>query len=630
MPRSRKRTSATGGGTSGVVGSRSSSRRSAGGGGDAAAAAVDPAMMNVWGDFMNEEMSSAPAAASAPAASASKSSPAAYKAAEEPSKEKPAAATAEAASGPRSYVLPIRPRMRLEDDDETNDDVPAPGLLAQTGTLDASVPGRSAISKSPHTHELMCPTILFPKSILAKQKIAHIAASPTSCHSIAITSTGEAYGWGRNENGQLGLGSTSAVVPLPEKLSVAGEADLTFVGAAVGKYHSILVGSNGYAYAAGGNLCGQLGINNSGLRGVEKFKKCMVMGQISGEGDEDEGKGHVKIVQASAGENISALISSAGHLYTAGASEFGQLGNGETGEYIVSAGKLGYSNCAKFIRRSVFVQSESDAIGGVAVKMMTGKGVDSSGKIKTVSLEDSGKICLANVSCGKTHIVAVEAPSTVGEQAAVPRVFSWGCGDYGCLGHGIQADEYTPRLVAAFRGPIFANNHPESAVAGSNCTLVKTKNGHVYYMGKHKQAGEATMRPSLVDALANNGHVVTAIGAGSQTVFCSTKMGVTVSWGHGNHGELGYGKDEAKSSSKPKFVNHLDSCLVTSLACGMGHTLFIVRDDDEEDAKALKKVSIVEEDELGDFVEQMKAKKGVSDEGGDEPAKKKQRGRPKK
>jgi alpha-tubulin suppressor-like RCC1 family protein len=209
------------------------------------------------------------------------------------------------------------------------------------------------------------------------------------------------------------------------------------------------------------------------------------------------------------GEGVSALLSSSVHLYTAGPSEFCQLGNGETGERIASAGKLGCSNCAKFVRRSVFVQSESDR-DGVARGMMTSGAMDSARKVKCVTLEDAGRIRLSGVSCGRNHLVAVEAPAP----GHVPGVFSWGCGDYGCLGHGIQADEYTPRLVGAFRGPVFANNRPVSAVAGDNCTLVLTRNGHAYYVGKRKSTGEATMRPSLVDALANNGHVATCVGAG--------------------------------------------------------------------------------------------------------------------
>lgn len=248
---------------------------------------------------------------------------------------------------------------------------------------------------------------------------------------------------------------------------------------------------------------------------------------------------------------------------------------------------------------------------------------DSSGKAKCTHLEDSTSIRLSKVSCGRNHLIAVEAPSTGNE---IPRVFSWGCGDYGCLGHVVQADEYTPRMISLFRGPIFANNHPVDCVAGSNCSLVLTKNGHVYYMGKHRSVGEATMRPTLMDALANNSHVVTSVGAGSSTVFCSTTNGVTVSWGHGNHGELGYGKGENKSSAKPKFVNGLDSCMVTGLACGMGHTLFLVQDEDAEDAKAISKLPKLKEADA--LIEQLKANRGGG--GDDGPPKKKAKGRPKK
>jgi hypothetical protein len=95
-----------------------------------------------------------------------------------------------------------------------------------------------------------------------------------------------------------------------------------------------------------------------------------------------------------------------------------------------------------------------------------------------------------------------------------------------------------------------------------------------------------------------------------------------VSWDNDSHGELGYGKDEKKSSAKPEFVSDLDSCMVTDVACGMGHTLFIVRYDDEEDAKALKKVCTVDEGDLGYFLEQIKGKR-VDAEVDGEPAKKK-------
>lgn len=81
------------------------------------------------------------------------------------------------------------------------------------------------------------------------------------------------------------------------------------MGAGVGKYHSILVGASGEAYASGGNKCGQLGVNNAGLEMVDKFRKCVVVDggvgakgekeEENGEEDDEEGVAGVKIVQVS-------------------------------------------------------------------------------------------------------------------------------------------------------------------------------------------------------------------------------------------------------------------------------------------------------------------------------------------
>ena len=49
-----------------------------------------------------------------------------------------------------------------------------------------------------------------------------------------LLKSGLAYGWGRNETGQLGQGYSSRCVALPVLLTV-GDDDVRFVGAAVGK-----------------------------------------------------------------------------------------------------------------------------------------------------------------------------------------------------------------------------------------------------------------------------------------------------------------------------------------------------------------------------------------------------------
>jgi alpha-tubulin suppressor-like RCC1 family protein len=212
--------------------------------------------------------------------------------------------------------------------------------------------------------------------------------------------------------------------------------------------------------------------------------------------------------------------------------------------------------------------------------------------LKVVPLSNQN-VRIGFIACGKHHTVAIEAPSPDHS----PRVFSWGCGNYGCLGHGPQKDEYRPRLISTLStGPIWDSNPAVSAAAGASCSLILTKRGHVYYCGRHRSVGEAVMRPSLLEALANNGHVVEHVSAGSGSVVCSTKNAVTVSWGQGPHGELGYG--EKKSSAKPAFVTSLDKCRVRGIACGQGTTLFLVAEEDEEDKAAIKQLNVLDPEDV--------------------------------
>ena len=286
---------------------------------------------SAWSDFMSEEMPSASASASASRArseegaaqvsdapsakrsrtSTSPSPPSASAStdAADP-RDAPAPPAAEAdESAPRDYDLPIRPRMAIpdgyNDDGDRGDEKgeggrggldrpPAPGRLAQTGTLDPSVAGRTKRPLSADvSHDLAEPTLLVPAPEGPPQpsiprglpfggiKIALVATSSTSCHSVAVDVSGRAYGWGRNECSQLGSLSSSAsslseggvvegestnnntMIPLPRLLAGPFVTDsIPIVGAATGKGHTILIDARGAAYACGSNKLGQCGINH--------------------------------------------------------------------------------------------------------------------------------------------------------------------------------------------------------------------------------------------------------------------------------------------------------------------------------------------------------------------------------
>jgi len=446
-------------------------------------------------------------------------------------------------------------------------------VLVQTGTLDSSMIGRT---KRPLTQPF---DLTIPTSILPSLKVTRVIASCSAAHALCIDTNGIAYGWGRNEALQLSQSLPStAVVPLPTMLEY-DFGSVVVVDGAVGKSHTLLLTQKGELYSVGANKAGQCGVRNCSTS-VVNFRKCV-------------GLEHETMVQVSCGDDFSVALCNDGHIYSTGSSEFGQLGNGDPGEYIVTAGKSGFANCNVFTKRDVFCH-----VPGEGMHMAAGmSGGNDSTKV-VVPMQEHVRI--GYIACGKHHTVAIEATCTTNssdEEAAPPppppRVFTWGCGNYGCLGHGVQQDEYHPRLVTTLSsGPLWTSNPPVRAAAGSSCTMILTERGHVYYCGRHRSVAEAVMRPTLLDALANNNHVVTHIAAGNATVVCSTANGATVSWGMGPHGELGYG--EKKSSAKPDFIPKLDSCRIRDLACGQGITLFAIAEEDADDKKAIQKLPVLD------------------------------------
>ena len=439
------------------------------------------------------------------------------------------------------------------------------GSLVQSGTLDATMIGRKTLPKSSAmAHEvqhLAVPTVLLPKIAITK-----VFSSCNSAHALAIDHASNLYGWGRNEQHQLGSGLPSKVVVTPQ---IIGHGCKT---AAVGKSHSLMIDNDGQIMAIGSNKCGQCGWRAK-QASSGNWKASTVVGSAT--------PSSINFVKIACGEDFSVAIDDNGDLYTTGSSEFGQLGNGETGEYFVSANKLAFANGYGFERRSMF------HIEDVNKNDPSYYSSTASQKMKTKPV--TGKpMKFQAIACGKHHAIALEAPRTNSaddDGLVEPRVVTWGCGSYGCLGHGRQADEYFPRVLTSLPVGVYGAN----VAAGSQCTLLQTTNGHVYFWGKLRSGsagGEATMRPSLVEELAHNSHVVTHCACGASSIACSTSLGDVIVWGTGPHGELGLGHTK-KSSAKPTFVESLappkDPKPLLSLACGQGSLLAVV--DEGGDSK---------------------------------------------
>ena len=99
-------------------------------------------------------------------------------------------------------------------------------------------------------------------SRLSSMSISVIAASED--HSLGLTTNGKVYAWGYNMDGQLGLGYNSH--SKYDVTLVTAFNNITVSGIAAGQYHSLAFTTNGEVYAWGKNTNGQLGLGDTNPR----------------------------------------------------------------------------------------------------------------------------------------------------------------------------------------------------------------------------------------------------------------------------------------------------------------------------------------------------------------------------
>jgi alpha-tubulin suppressor-like RCC1 family protein len=157
-----------------------------------------------------------------------------------------------------------------------------------------------------------------PLAVGTTQRFSAIVAG--TVHVCGLTSSGNAYCWGANDAGQLGIGTTTVV---PGPTPVVG--DISFAALTAGDRHTCGLTADGAAYCWGDNALGALGTADVGehcqgdpcstipVRAAAPF--------------------HFAVVSASRGPNGSHTcgVTPSGHAYCWGRNTAGQLGAGAGG-----------------------------------------------------------------------------------------------------------------------------------------------------------------------------------------------------------------------------------------------------------------------------------------------------------
>lgn len=175
-------------------------------------------------------------------------------------------------------------------------------------------------------------------------------ASSSGCHCIMLDIDGTAWMFGRNQFSAMGVSGVDEISEnAPRHLlatTLPGASPHTrFISAACGRNHSLLVGSEGQLWTAGVNNLGQCG--HAACPEVASFK--LVQATFHG----------ANVIKAAAGITFSVVLTDTGkgkHLrlirsvsviklspvYAFGSGQNGQLGNGRTGEHIITGNKTAF------------------------------------------------------------------------------------------------------------------------------------------------------------------------------------------------------------------------------------------------------------------------------------------------
>ncbi|CAE1285239.1 Protein RCC2,Protein RCC2 homolog [Acanthosepion pharaonis] len=261
------------------------------------------------------------------------------------------------------------------------------------------------------------------------------------------------------------------------------------------------------------------------------------------------------IRKVACGGEFSMLADIRGNLYSFGCPEYGQLGNNSDGKYFVTSNKLSFK--CDLVPKKVHVFIEKTRDGHI---------------IPITDVE------IRNIACGINHTIALDSKK---------RVYTWGFGGYGRLGHSEPKDELVPRHLKFFDGP---NRGAAQIFAGSTFCLAVNELGNLFFWGQTKSTGEASMYPKLVQDLS--GWRVRSVGCCNKSIVVAADESV-ISWGPSpTYGELGYGDHKPHSSTVPQEVKTLDGIYIHGVACGYGHSLYLARADTEANREKLERLPI--------------------------------------
>ncbi|ETI51082.1 hypothetical protein F443_05511 [Phytophthora nicotianae P1569] len=343
-------------------------------------------------------------------------------------------------------------------------------------------------------------------------------------HSAIIDVYSNLYCFGLGTSGQLGQGDDNLESSQePQRVPHLTSTCVQYV--ACGSDHTLCLSVDGRVFSWGDNTCGQLGMGTKTAQPVDTPYRV----------------DKIVSVRGIACGGCQSFILTKMNVLACGSNVAGQLGMGDridrtSFEYI------------SFFRKVC-------ASGPIA-------GAGSGSCSDSTSPED------VELSCGMYHTLALSRG----------RVYSWGIGDDGRLGHGDHESHLVPTLINALKDTTVT----VIACGGSHSGVV-TVHGDVFTWGSGSlgQLGLGKTRsrslPSRVRVLQDA--EVTQLSFGEWHSMALCRDGTLYAWGFGEEGQLGLPDEDLEPTRRvallPVPVHALSGTGATMVSCGGSHTFVV-------------------------------------------------------
>ncbi|CAN0924302.1 Ultraviolet-B receptor UVR8 [Linum grandiflorum] len=294
------------------------------------------------------------------------------------------------------------------------------------------------------------------------------------------------------------------------------------------------------------------------------------------------------------GREHTAAVASDGSLFTWGANDFGQLGDGseEVSKYPKRVKQLESEfvksvSCGAHCTAAIAAPRDND--GTISTSRLWVWGQNQGSNLPRLfwgAFTPNTK--MRQVSCGAAHVVVLSEDGLL--QA-------WGYNEYGQLGRGVTCEGLqAARVITAYAK--FLDDAPElvkitQVSCGEYHSAAISEMGEVYTWGLGSmgqlghtslQSGDKELLPRRVVSL--DGITIKDVACGGVHTCAVSEKGALYAWGGGQAGQLGLGPQATSFSFIPSdsdsFLRNLPVLVVPDgvkhVACGHSHTLASLKD----------------------------------------------------